>query len=246
MSHADHWSEFKFHLMYERRYIPDLRPSSFLIDPRRLLEEALTLVDRIAPAGTALYRARLGGHPSKSTGAMRPYPPKEMGAPPPELARGGRINPAGIPFLYLALSEETAVAEVRPWKGAHVSVARFVLPSNVRIADLTHIPLLKTPFGLEDLKQAVDHRGLLRHLAAEFAKPVAPETPDVEYVPTQYLSEVIRSSGFDGIEYPSALSPDANLVLFEPKHMEAERTWAVEVESVAYSFGPPSRSRTPL
>lgn len=52
-------------------------------------------------------------------------PLSDMGAPPREATRPGRLNPTGIPYLYLSSDKETAIAEVRPWMGANVTVASF-------------------------------------------------------------------------------------------------------------------------
>lgn len=45
--------------------------------------------------------------------------------PKPHHAREGRLNPAGISYLYAATDSETAVSEVRPWHSALVSVAQM-------------------------------------------------------------------------------------------------------------------------
>lgn len=50
-------------------------------------------------------------------------------------AHEGRVNPRGIPCLYAASNLETAVAEVRPWLGALVSVAQL---SPVRLLRLVN------------------------------------------------------------------------------------------------------------
>ena len=35
----------------------------------------------------------------------------------------GRINPKGIPYLYLSTKKETAMSEVRPWIGAAIALS---------------------------------------------------------------------------------------------------------------------------
>jgi RES domain-containing protein len=61
-----------------------------------------------------------------------------MGAPPPNLARPGRMNPLGIPYLYVALDQATAIAEVRPWLGALLSVARLSPQRTLRVVNLNY------------------------------------------------------------------------------------------------------------
>ena len=233
-SPSEYWIEFAHHITHERRFIPDLNDDlGSIVDPVPIITKALDLVDSRLPAGTAIYRAREGGADGSSD---QPKAAKDMGAPPRNQASGGRANPPGMPFLYTAFDKATAVAEIRPWKGALVTVAKFVLPAELRIADLLAIPEFESPFGVPDLSDQVDRRALLRQLASELMKPVAPGTSDVDYVPTQYLSEVIRNAGFDGIKYPSALGLDANLVVFDPKPFTAESVWLVEVADVQYKI----------
>ena len=235
-SPSDYWSEFTLHITHERRFIPDPNASlGWIIDLVPIITQALPLVDRRLPAGTEIYRARIGSR-TEGFSSDLPLAAEQMGAPPRELARSGRINPPGIPFLYTALEEATAVAEIRPWKGALVTVAKFVLPAELRMADLLAVPGFQSPFGIPDLFSQVESRSLLRRLASELMKPVAPGASDVDYVPTQYLSEVIRNEGFDGIKYPSALGPDANLVVFDPKPLTAESVRLVVVADVHYKI----------
>lgn len=238
---SDYWDSFGYHITRKRRFIPDLNDIE-IIDPQKLIAEAVPLVDRVLSAGTKVYRARLG-HKQQDFGPISPIDLDEMGAPPHEHARGGRINPAGIPVLYTSLGEDTAVAEVRPWKGALVSVAKFALPADLRIVDVTDIPDIVTPFGIDDISDQIERRKLLRHVASDLAKPVAPHSTDVDYVPTQYLSEVIRALGFDGILYPSALGHDANLVIFDITPFRAERVRLVEVSDVNYTTQEPDRKK---
>ncbi len=126
----DHWHSFANHLRHVRRYIPnpDLADAmdSFR-DPRTFLDNALQKVDRVIASGTEVFRARAGYN--TAVWRREPYPANEMGAPPPHLATAGRMNPAGIAYLYLALSEYTAAAEIRPWKGSFISIAKFVMPA---------------------------------------------------------------------------------------------------------------------
>lgn len=48
-------------------------------------------------------------------------------SPKAEFVGDGRVNPRGIPCLYLASTEEAAMSEVRPWVGSYISLAQFKL-----------------------------------------------------------------------------------------------------------------------
>src|SRR5689334_15200160 len=88
-----------------------------------------------APIGWEIYRARL--MPVEMELHTEPLPGESMGPPPIDRATAGRLNPLGIPFFYGALDRETAMAEVRPWRKARISVARFTSTSTLIVADLT-------------------------------------------------------------------------------------------------------------
>jgi hypothetical protein len=85
---------------------------------------------RKLPIGAIYYRSRIN-EPFLND----PYKPRYMLAPPPNVVKQGRANPIGIPYLYLAKDELTAIAEVRAWVGAKVSVAPIVTTEVLEIMD---------------------------------------------------------------------------------------------------------------
>lgn len=143
---------------------------------------------------------------------------EEMNAPPKHLASHGRANPAGIPYLYLGSLPETAIAEVRPHTGDVACIAEFTIP-DIRAVDLRNPRRSVSPFVLEDAGQI----GLLRadmpfleRLGEELTRPVMPQRAAIDYIPSQYLCEFIKKTGFDGVLYRSSVSDGINLALFEP------------------------------
>ncbi|MDC4227713.1 MAG: RES family NAD+ phosphorylase [Candidatus Manganitrophus sp.] len=80
--------------------------------------------------GSDLYRARIQIDDSA-------IHLSEMGRPPAELARNGRANPVGIPYLYVASTPETAIAETRPHPGDLISVAKFKVTASLRLLKFT-------------------------------------------------------------------------------------------------------------
>ena len=89
-----------------------------------------TSTARVTPVklGSILWRAQLGSdwQPVVQDGeevADEPVPfsPQRM-KPVPYEALEGRVNPKGIPCLYLATTKDTALAEVRPWLDSNISV----------------------------------------------------------------------------------------------------------------------------
>lgn len=143
---------------------------------------------------------------------------KELGAPPPEKATHGRANPIGIPCLYLASDENTAISEVRPHTGGSAWAGTFRV-DNLSVIDLQTPRKIISPFKVDEVDQLGALRasmGLLEKLGAELAKPVQPHSAGVDYIPSQYLCEFIKSKGYDGVLYSSSVSEGTNLALFDP------------------------------
>jgi hypothetical protein len=96
----------------------------------------------IVPAGSLVWRAQVGHNwMSHDMGEgiceelPHPFPPERM-KPPRDRAFEGRANPKGIPYLYVATHEETAVGEVRPWVGVFVSVAQLKTTRELRLINV--------------------------------------------------------------------------------------------------------------
>jgi len=143
----------------------------------------------------------------------------EAGPPPYTKATAGRMNPAGIPYLYLAFDQRTALAEARAVVGEEVTVSQWQPSRELRVLDLTHQPQCMSIFAGHDPAQ--DHVIFLRHFIEDIRKPVGEDDLlEIEYVPTQlvceYLAQVFSTGGkpLDGLIYPSALTAGKNLVLF--------------------------------
>ena len=71
------------------------------------------------------------------TKEVPPFSAKEMEPPPDDLATPGRINPEGIPYLYCSDDLDTAGSELRPWKGALITIAELKINKDIEIVDLT-------------------------------------------------------------------------------------------------------------
>lgn len=122
-------------------YMLSLQAIRALIDSLRL--DIFTVIGR----GAEYWRARIGvkerlrrrqADPLTKIGFhYRPYTGKEVGRPPVSVASEGRFNRSRVSFLYLASDASTAVAELRPHPGHLVSVGKFRLERDLRIADFT-------------------------------------------------------------------------------------------------------------
>jgi RES domain-containing protein len=140
-----------------------------------------------------------------------------MGAPPPKKARAGRANPAGIPHLYVASDQPTAVAEVRAEPGDWVTVASVTIgAAPMRVLDLTRDVRIVDPHAHKDLHEALVLRELLHVFAYELGRPVRPGDTELDYVATQFIAEYFRDKRVGGIIFPSALADERNAVFFDP------------------------------
>lgn len=201
------WDRFRAELMHKNRFFPE---SDIDLDQLvSLLPHLLLAPDEIQEDW---YRVRIQDGDTT-------IPPDKMGAPPESRAIHGRANPAGIPYLYLASSRTTAIAEVRPHTGELVTVADFHVDSSLKLIDLATPRQTVSPFALEDEGDIIQLRadiGFLEQLGDELSRPVIPNTAAVAYTPSQYLCEFIKKCGYDGVQYKSSVEDGVNLAIFNP------------------------------
>lgn len=145
-----------------------------------------------------------------------------MGAPPNEIANAGRMNPAGISYLYMSFESGTAYAEVlgRPPCGA--VVARFVSKKDLKVLDLSALPGIPSMFDDKNRRE-YEVLTFLYKFVNEITRPLQKDGREhIEYVPSQVVSEYFcrmfklnRKTKLDGIVYPSAVRRSGkNIVLF--------------------------------
>ncbi len=109
----------------------------------------------------------------------------------------------------------------------------------MRIADLTLVHTVPSAFGLSDLKNVIRQNALLNILNRELSRPVDPNASEIEYVPTQYLAEVILNAGYDGIRCQNDVIPTGtNIVFFKPAKFDFNKTWLVTVKGMSFDFKP--------
>lgn len=237
VSEGELWYGFCQHIKHSRRFIlaedVSIDPMS---DPRDWLPDLLPSVEKVLAAGTVMCRAR----PNEIGKTTEPYTASEMEAPPIEKTIAGRISPAGIRVLYAALERETAVSEVRPEKGAVVTVATIRTRKELKLVDLTSVPIIPSPFGHseESLAELIERNGFLQCVNEALSRPVRKQEAEIEYVPTQYVAEVIKNARYDGIIYKSSLAEGGqNVVIFDPSVAEVEpKTELVLVTSVVIKY----------
>ncbi len=141
-----------------------------------------------------------------------------LGPPPRTKSIAGRMNPTGIAVFYGALSEDTAIAEVRPFVGSLVVVGCFQITQQLRLLDLSQIGTgITGSIFHADYKKQAGRQSFLQSFHTLIARPIQPHEEQLEYLPTQAVAEYVANVlKFDGILYASAqvgAVPDEHLDL---------------------------------
>lgn len=231
------WETFAHHVKHESRYF--FGTSRFTKDDPFLDEhlgysqtDILTQIGKLCtglnlmqtiPSGSTFYRAR-----SRKSDSSWPLDAASMGAPPANKCSAGRMNPAGISYLYLADEEATAIAEVVREASTDFAVGTFEASRMLLVLNLADLPEEPSIFDSERRKER-EWNLFLQGFVKSITQPVEKDGKEhIDYVPSQVISEYFRlvyqmhpdssemsPSTLDGIIYPSATRIDhRNLVLF--------------------------------
>ena len=119
------------------------------------------------------------------------------------------MNAAGLPVMYFAFDQDTAIAEVRPPIGAYVVMAGFKPRKELRLLDLTAIrgEMIGSYFR-PDLERVSDQQAFLETFSSLIARPVDTAQQELAYLPTQFIAEYLQhgvKQPFDGVIFESAL-----------------------------------------
>ena len=182
------------------------------------------------PAGTILMRARISTD-------NKGFSITEMGAPPRGRRSAGRINPEGIGVLYLASDRDTVLNEVRASAFDYVTIGHFKSLRDIRVVDLSGMHMI-SPFIYESgLAQFAANLTVFNDIAKEIAKPLRRSDSPLEYLPTQYITEFIKSQEYDGVQYASTMRTGGyNVAVFDEGFFECIETSVVEVRKLNYDI----------
>jgi hypothetical protein len=248
------WSSFlsfKHKKQREERYFHDKETRQFF---DVLLASAKERIESI-PKGQEYWRAQLNcdWEPARDLDGsvidynVVPYSSERM-KPKSDEASEGRINSKGIPCLYLATDEKTALSEVRPWVGSYVTIAQFETIRELTIIDCSRgeiDPMNVTACDLDKLwklgqRTPEDNiKCIWRWVDKEFSEPVDRNDNTADYVPTQIIAELFKTNGFHGIKYKSLFSNGKNLALFDinaAKQIDDDDGKVIQVTEVNVDF----------
>jgi hypothetical protein len=164
-----------------------------------------------------------------------PFPPERM-KPLAHSAREGRVNPKGIPCLYLATDKDTAMAEVRPWLGLYVSVGQFRTLKELMIVDCSVSHASLQDWYFEEPNPKDREKAVWAALDRAFSEPVNADDSIAEYAPTQVVAEVFRADGCDGVLYKSLLGKGLNIALFDAGAADLVNCFLYEPKAIAFTF----------
>lgn len=201
----DHtWEEFKKSLRNVNRFHNDYINLE-------VLGEILKIAKISIPTGERFYRARVSNEKG-STGFSR----REMWAPPDDVASPGRANSKGQSCLYLSNRKKTTVKEIRAHAFDYVTIATFKLIREINVLDLCSITH-NSPFYTDtDKVDFLINEQILRAIERDLAKPMSRWDSELDYLPTQYISDFAKFCGYDGVRYYSTFDRDAyNIALFD-------------------------------
>ena len=245
------YRKFEERVIRYRRHVWDRRIDAFLDTVMATRQNR----DAQIPKGTVLWRAQLGVDyiPIRDASGVEvgEEPVGFCGArmkPVAKYARESRANSSGIPVLYLASTEQTAISEVRPWVGSEVSVAQFRVTRKLHAIGLTQGHGKSSWSGLtvgqmsgnEKMDAEDKAKAVWNYIDNAFSKPVTPSDEREEYVPTRILAELFQEAGYDAIVYRSQFGQEGrdgyNIAVFKLDDAEILNCAPYRVKGIEVSF----------
>ncbi len=200
---------------------------------RDIVSKLLQKHTKTLKAGTSFFRARICDNINGFSN-----PASDLGKPPYQKTTSGRANPQGISYLYLASDPKTTLFEVRASFLDYVCIGEFELVEDIIIVSLNDIHNI-SPF-IEDinLQEYVTNKTILNHFREALSKPLRKTDSDLEYLPTQYLCEYIKSSlKVHGVEYASAMHTGGiNYAFFDDQKFQFKNAKTVEINKIDMEY----------
>lgn len=216
------WKEFSEYIKYTNRFHNEF----FNKDA---FSSFLSLIKREYGIDTVFYRARICNNKIG-------YTEEQMYGPPKGCRQAGRINPEEIGVIYLSSDKDTILCETRANVYDYISIGEFKLKRQIKIVDLSSISKI-SPFLYDEIiiESFAINRNVFLEMSKEIAKPMRRNDSPFEYLPTQFISEFIKSQGYDGVAYESTIKKDGyNFALFDESLVECTNVETVEITGINY------------
>lgn len=181
-----------------------------------ILERYCSFIRKAYKKGSVFYRGRISSEEG--------IPPIDMGALPSHNATAGRANSAGISCSYLASDLDTTIHEIRAGVFDYISVGRFELTQDIVVVDLKAINHISPFIDDFDFLEHAINKDHLNKINMEIGRTLRRNDSVLDYIPTQYIADFIKSISYDGkpeysgIEYNSTINPSGQtLAIFYPE-----------------------------
>lgn len=175
------WTDFSESIKHTNRFFS----SSFNAD---VFSSFLTMVQKTYEEGTSFYRARISPNPNG-------FEKEEMFAPPIGKRTAGRVNPDGIGVLYLSTDDKTVLNETRVTAYDYVTIGTFKNKKPIKVANISEISRVSPFLYNDEFERFALNRKVFQEMAYEIAKPIRRNDSPLEYLPTQYIAEFVKSGG---------------------------------------------------
>jgi RES domain-containing protein len=234
-SHED-FDKFRSEVAFTRRYMRSEQSERFLA---ALLSSCAGRILNIGN-GETYFRAQLGHDwEDGPLGGQTPYPysAKRM-KPLDDRAHEGRVNPKGIPCLYVANTVEAAMSEMRPSISAQMSVATLKTVADLRVINCTAPHGVLVDFFEPEIGKRDDT--VWATIDQAFGDPIIRVEDRADYAATQIIAELMRLNGYDGIAYASQFDPRGYNVAFFDLNVAQQVNCAIySAAAVKYDFKGP-------
>jgi RES domain-containing protein len=151
-------------------------------------------------------------------------------------ASDGRVNPRGIPCLYMATDDATAVSEVRPAFGAYVTVASLKCLRELKLIDCS-VLAEKQFVHFKEPERAEMEDTVWSEIDRAFSRPADRSDDAADYAPTQILAELFRDLGYDGVAYKSAFGENGyNVAIFNTEDFEVGWCRLFKVKDITHKI----------
>lgn len=198
-----------------------------------ILERYCSFIRKVYQKGSIFYRGRI----SSEEGIL----PINMGAPLSYEAIAGRANSAGISCLYLASDLDTTIHEIRAGIFDYISIGRFELMQDIVVVDLKAINHISPFIDDFDFLEHAINKDHLNKINLEIGRTLRRNDSLLDYIPTQYIADFIKSISYDGkpeysgIEYNSTINPSGqNIAIFYPELFTCTNVEIYHIKELKY------------
>lgn len=145
----------------------------------------------------------------------------------------------------MAGDTKTTIHEVRAGAFDYITVGKFELLQDIIVVDLKSIDKISPFIPDLDILELAINKEHLNKINREMGKALRRNDSSLDYVPTQFISDFIKSLSIEdgekyaGIEYNSTMNNSGfNLAIYYPEYFKCIDTDIYKVESLKYETNP--------